>query len=292
MKRPGLLNLREMPAEDLVSEYEDYATEQFCIARKFAAPDVVVLPACNEEKDIPAALFSLSGASRPVVPIVIENGSGADDKTYEYAERMGAMVLQCEPAKMRATQLGLQASRELFPKQPIINFGDADNLYPKRAVAAVSDAAHAASKKNDDDGALVFGMGVYDHGESLAVDIMRTGRLFRKAVERKLKGKSPMPYGFNYALHTDKDGRVVEAIGSLDPLLFVREESEICIAALSVGLVISQSINPNAVVYTRSDLIRNLAEWRRFKGAPMGTKVQYYERNYPEVDFLPNSNGR
>ena len=32
----------------------------------------------------------------------------------------------------------------------------------------------------------------------------------------------PMPYGFNYAIHIGKDGKVVEALNKIDPLLFVR----------------------------------------------------------------------
>jgi hypothetical protein len=292
MKTPGLLGLRELPAEELVSNYEVQTTELFSTAQSLRAPDIVVLPACNEEQDIPAALLSLSRSIRPVIPIVVENGSQPDDKTYEYASRMGAIVLHSEPAKMRATQVGLSVARERFPMQRLIHFGDADNLYPKATIAAISEAAKRTNVENRGEGALQFGMGVYDHGESLVVDTMRSGRLIRKAVERKARGQSPMPYGFNYAVHIGKDGKVVEALNAIDPQLFVREESEIVKAVIASGLAISQLVSPGAFVFTRSDLIRTRAEWSEFKGASMETKTKYYKRNYPDVDFVPNAKGR
>lgn len=287
-----MLGLREVPATELVTQYKDETTECFDAARRLEVPDVVVIPACNEERDIPAALLSLSRSVRPVVPIVVENGSEAHDKTVEFASRMGAIVAQCAPAKMRATQIGLALSREHFPLQPVIHFGDADNLYPKSTVAAISEAARRTNVANRGEGALQFGLGVYDHGVSLMVDAMRSGRLIRKAVQRKIHGQAPMPYGFNYAVHIGKDGDVIEMLNAIDPLMFVREESEICKAALARGLAIDQLVSPKAFVFTRSDLIKSRAEWRDFKGASMETKTKYYKRNYPGVDFSPNSKGR
>jgi hypothetical protein len=292
MKTPGLLGLREIPAEVLVNSFEAQTTELFNDAGCLKMPDVVVIPACNEEQDMPATLLSLSRAARPLVPIVVENGSDTGDRTCEYASRMGAIVLQCAPAKMRATQVGLNASRERFPLQRVVLFGDADNLYPRTTVLAISDAARRTNVANRGDGALQFGLGIYDHGDSLIVDAMRSGRLIRKAVERKVIRQTPMPYGFNYAMHIGKDGKIVDALNKIDPLLFVREESEICRAALASGLVIDHSVSPRSFVFTRSDLIKSRAEWRDFKGASMDTKTKYYKRNYPDVDFMPNTKGR
>ncbi|HCH33960.1 MAG: hypothetical protein UY35_C0019G0005 [Candidatus Saccharibacteria bacterium GW2011_GWC2_48_9] len=292
MKIPGLLGLREVPAEVLVNNFEARTTELFETATRLETPDVVVIPACNEEQDIAATLLSLSRSERPVVPIVVENGSREKDRTYEYACRMGAVVLQCAPAKMRATQVGLAMSRELFPAQPVIHFGDADNLYPVATVPAISKATQRTNESNGGNGALQFGLGVYDHGSSPVVDVMRSGRLIRKAVQRKIKGETPMPYGFNYALHVDSDETIIDAMNAIDPLLFVREESEICKAALQSGLAIDQLVSLSAFVFTRSDLIKSRAEWNEFKGASMDTKTKYYKRNYPDVDFLPNSEGR
>lgn len=288
----SLLALRHQPAETLVNRYEADTTQLFENAAGMQNPDVLVIPACNEQRDLPAMLYSLSRASRPVVPIVVENGSHDEDKTFEYAERMGAIALRCEPAKIRATQIGLRYAREHFPAQPIVHFGDADNLYPSICIAAISNATQKANTRNQGEGTLVFGMGAYDHGSSAVVDAMRSGRVLRKAISRKLEGKPPMPYGFNYALHMGKDDQLAEALHALNPLLFVREESEICKAALRAGASISQLVSPKAYVFTRGDLIKSREEWRDFKGAPMDTKTKYYKRNYPTVDFEPNSNGR
>jgi hypothetical protein len=288
-----LLALRNVSPETLIANYATQTSELFSYAARLDKPDVVVIPACNEERDITSTLLSLSKSVRPVVPIVVENGSSTEDKTYEYAERMGAIAVHCAPSKMRATQVGLMMSRERFPRQPITHFGDADNLYPRACIATVSTSTEKSNKDNNDRGALVFGMGAYDHGLSRVVDVMRTGRLVRKAVGRKLRGEAPMPYGFNYALHTGhKPDEILEALNGLDPQLFVREESEICKAALASGLIINQTIRPASFVFTRSDLIQNHAEWREFKGASMATKTKYYKRNYPDVNFIPNDKGR
>lgn len=292
MSNPSLLSLRDIPAENLVETYASTTTEHFEVARQMERPSIVVIPACNEENDLPAALLSLSRSIQPVVPIIVENGSSAKDRTYEYATRMGAIVLQCEPAKMRATQVGIRFARERFPEQSVIHFGDADNLYPRMCISALARAAKGANERNNQNGALVFGLGWYDHGPNTVVDMMRSGRIIRKAISRKISGNTPMPYGFNYAVHIDKDERLVEEVCSIDPLMFVREESEICKAATAAGATISQPLSPTAYVFTRGDLIKTRAEWRDFKGASMDTKTKYYKRSYPTIDFKPNSNGR
>lgn len=288
----SLMELRHLPAEEIVAANEDSTRELFETASRMKDPDIVIIPACNEQRDLPAALLSLSRASRPVIPVVVENGSSTKDKTFEYAERMGAIALHCEPAKMRATQVGLHFARDRFPKQPVVHFGDADNLYPPICLAAISGAAQKANILNQGNGALVFGMGAYDHGSSLVVDLMRSGRVLRKAILRKLRSEAPMPYGFNYALHLGRAEELAEAMYTLNPLLFVREESEICKAAISAVATISQLVRPSAYVLTRGDLIKSRQEWRDFKGASMDTKTKYYKRSYPKVDFEPNTNGR
>lgn len=288
----NLLALRQQPAEVLVDNYASSTRELFEAAANMTSPNILVVPACNEQRDLPAMLVSLSRSSMPVVPIVVENGSDKDDRSSEYAERMGAIVLHCEPAKMRATQVGLQLARDRFPEQKIIQFGDADNLYPRICISAIANAASKANKRNQEKGALVFGLGAYDHGSSVVVDAMRSGRIIRKAISRKLKGEMPMPYGFNYALHMDESDQLADAMHEINPLLFVREESEICKAATKAGATISQLVSPSAYVFTRGDLIKSRDEWREFKGAPMDTKTKFYKRNYPTVDFEPNTNGR
>lgn len=288
----SLLALRNLTAENIVNTYSDATYKIFKKAHAMSCPNIVAIPACNEQVDLPAALLTLSRSNVPVLPIVVDNGSEKDDKTYDYARRMGAVTLRCEPAKMRATQVGLRYARTHFPEQKIIHFGDADNLYPRNCVSAIHKATNRASENNNNRGTLLFGLGAYDHGSSLTVDLMRSGRVIRKAISRKFTHKTPMPYGFNYALHLGKNEQITEAIYALDPLLFVREESEICKAVISAGGTISQLISLGAYVFTRGDLIKTRSEWRDFKGASIQTKTKYYKRNYPNVDFKPNAEGR
>lgn len=292
MSYPGLLGLRNAPTEELVEAYHDATTDLFRVAASMDSPNIVVIPACNEERDLPAALLSLSRSLSPVLPIVVENGSKAGDKTVEYAERMGAVAIRCEPAKMRATQVGLRYALEHFPEQKIVHFGDADNLYPRFCIPAIARATRRASERNNEKGALLFGMGAYDHGSSVIVDLMRSGRVARKAVSRKLKNEAPMPYGFNYAIHVGNSDEFIDALVSIEPRLFVREESAICKAALKAGATISQLVSPAAYVLTRGDLISTRDEWRDFKGASMHTKTEYYKRKYTDVEFVPNEDGR
>lgn len=292
MSYPGLLALRNSPAESLVEAHYDATTELFRVAASMESPNIVVIPACNEERDLPAALLSLSRSSSPVLPVVVENGSQASDKTVEYAERMGAIAIRCEPAKMRATQVGLQYALAHFPEQKVVHFGDADNLYPRFCIPAIARATRKANERNSEKGALLFGMGAYDHGSSMIVDLMRSGRVARKAVLRRLKNEAPMPYGCNYAIHVGNSDEFIDAIGSIEPRLFVREESAICKAAFNAGATISQLVSPAAYVLTRGDLISTRDEWRDFKGASMQTKTDYYKRKYKDVEFVPNEDGR
>lgn len=292
MVNPSILSLRNEAPDELVSRYAPFTSDRFGAAGKMDTPHIVVIPACNEQIDLPATLFTLARSSEPILPIVVENGSSNGDKTLEYAERMGAIALHCEPAKMRATHIGLRYARHHYPDQAVIHFGDADNLYPRICISAIGRATQQVNKANYGNGALLFGLGAYDHGSSPVVDLMRTGRVLRKAVSRKASGKAPMPYGFNYAIHLGRDDQFADAINKINPLLFVREESEICNAATATGVRISQLVSLSAFVFTRGDLIRSRDEWRDFKGASMDIKTKYYKRNYPAVDFLPNSQGR
>lgn len=257
-----------------------------------SAPNIIVIPACDEQLDIPAALLTISKSNEPTLPIVVTNGCSNDDKTYEYAQKMGAVTLRCEPAKMRATQVGLNYAVEHYPSQPIVNFGDADNLYPRRCIGAISRAVQRANLKNDGKGAILFGLGIYDSGTSKTVDLMRSGRVIRKAFINKIYNKQPMPYGFNYALNLDADSKILDAINQINPMLFVREESEICEAVTRSGGTINQMVSLKSFVFTRGDLIRSREEWRDFKGADMNIKTKYYKRNYPNIDFQPNAKGR
>ena len=255
------------------------------MAADMAKPNIFILPACNEQRDLPAALATLAMSSVPTLAIVVENGSNPGDRTYEYAKQMGAITLNCKPAKMRATQIGLKHAREHYPDQPVIHFADSDNLFPSRLVRTMAQASRTANLHNQGNGAIVFGLGAFEHGPSAAVDMMRNGRILRKAARRKLDGSPPMPYGANYALHIGKDGKLVAAMLGLDPTLFVREENAICDAAIATGATVTQIIRPSAFVFTRGDLICTREEWRTFRGAPMETKADFYRRKYPHIAF-------
>jgi len=267
----NLLGLRHIPAEEVVFRYEDATTELFDTAGQMETPNVVVIPARNEQLDLPATLLTLSRSTVPVVPIVVENGSDPEARTCEYAARMGAIVLRCEPAKMRATQVGLSFARKHFPAQPLIHFGDADNLYPSFCIASMARVTRRANKRNNGNGAAVFGLVAFDHGPSIHVDLAQSVHGLRKAIQSKLTGRPPMPCGANYALHVDENGELSEALYGLNPLLFVREETEICKAVHEIGAVIRKELLPSTYVFTRGNLTRE--EWKHFKGGSMDKKV-------------------
>ena len=86
----------------------------------------VVVPALNEEKNLPACLTSLKNQQLDGAfeVIVVDNGSA--DKTSEVAVRYGATVIKC-PRKgvVYARQAGAEAARG-----DIIAQADADTVYP------------------------------------------------------------------------------------------------------------------------------------------------------------------
>ncbi len=86
----------------------------------------VVIPALNEEKNLPDCITSLKNQQfdGAFELIVVDNGSA--DKTSEVAERYGAIVIKC-PRKgvAYARQAGAEAARG-----EIIAQADADTLYP------------------------------------------------------------------------------------------------------------------------------------------------------------------
>ncbi|HEY7225049.1 MAG TPA: glycosyltransferase family A protein [Micromonosporaceae bacterium] len=107
----------------------------------------VVIPARDEEHDLPATLLALARSTVSVVPIVVDNGS--QDDTGAVAAHLGARVVSAESgAKMAATQAGLRHAITNLATKDVL-FTDADTLVlpawaetMRRRLAATARPAH------------------------------------------------------------------------------------------------------------------------------------------------------
>jgi hypothetical protein len=175
----------------------------------------VIVPAHNEEEDLPATLVALS-RNPDVAPAVVANR--CDDDTAKIACRMGAVVVdQPTGRKMAATKAGiahLQAENI-----DTMLFTDADTLpqpgWSRRILSrlALSDRGF---------GAAVFGSSLVWHGPSKMADSLMTASRVAGVIRRDRRSQPPLANGHNYGLQLDPDGLMSAAIDCLDDDLFVR----------------------------------------------------------------------
>ncbi len=86
----------------------------------------VVIPALNEEDNLPACLESLKNQQRPGAFEVIVVDNGSTDRTSEVAAEHGALVVKCPKRGVAyARQAGAEAARG-----EIVAQADADTVYP------------------------------------------------------------------------------------------------------------------------------------------------------------------
>jgi rSAM/selenodomain-associated transferase 2/rSAM/selenodomain-associated transferase 1 len=68
---------------------------------------LIIIPALNEEGNLPAALVS---ARHPAVREIVVTDGGSADRTVEIAERMGARVVRCAPGRGGQLRAGASAA--------------------------------------------------------------------------------------------------------------------------------------------------------------------------------------
>jgi glycosyltransferase involved in cell wall biosynthesis len=270
-----LLRLRDLNPAEIVRDYSAFTRD------RFSSPDgfPVLIPAFNEEVDLPATLLALARSNIDIKPIVIDNAS--TDSTAEYATAMGAITIhENVPGKMKATQTGLEQARAMGYKR--ILFTDADTLPGKKWAVSMHELA---GRIDPTQGGLVAGTGLFDHGPNLTTDILRSANSYARATMRRVQGKYPMTQGYNYLLALDMDGVVAEGINDLAPNLFPGEDFAIRDKVIEGGGHIVWATGPDTLVFTRNDRFRSLGEGIMTR---LGFKQreELYQDQYGNLDFV------
>jgi glycosyltransferase involved in cell wall biosynthesis len=260
----------QVPPEELARQFGEYTTGLFQQAASNNAIPVVI-PAHNEERDIVAALKSVAESGAQA--IVVDNNS--QDRTVQFAEQMGAVVLsQPEGRKMAATQRGLlYALGELGSRHVL--FMDADTVVGSRWAAAMDQQLHAIDAGN---GAMVCGDSITWESGSLAVDLLSALARLPSLIRGAVRGsRPPTARGHNYGLSVSDQIR--DALLQLDGNWFVEaggEPDDVAIerTVREAGGAVEQARGIATWVATRGDRITTFGQlWQ----------LHFLKRPYHEV---------
>lgn len=241
--------LRAANPEQLVYEYGD----AFCPTPE-SMP--VLICARDEQDDLPATLAALAIGGEDVHPIVIDNGS--NDRTTEFAIKMGARVLfETLPSKTAAFQTGLHFVSTETSATTVLST-DADTITGKHWAASME---HAVSDFPDDVGGLVFGLSIVRHGDSNVTDHIRTALLNTKQVLAKIRNKRPGNRGNNMAIKFDDSDRILTEIANIPPLTFPGADRAQRDAVEDAGGIVRAHIDLNGAVVTRGDRFNSVTQY-------------------------------
>ena len=242
--------LRRQAAARILTDHAGRARATFAASYAAARPTPVVIPARNEQYDLPATLLALAHSISPVIPIVVDNGSL--DDTAGTANRMGAHVIGAPTGtKMAATQAGLSYAAHRWPGAPIL-FTDADTLALPTWASAMG--AHLTRGHS-----AVFGTVLCWHGSSRRVDAILSSVKLARSLIRAATGQTPVGRGANYGLRLDPDGTMAAALLALDPDLFAGDDTAIRDALHRTGTRLTACFHRRASVLTRNDRYHSLA---------------------------------
>jgi glycosyltransferase involved in cell wall biosynthesis len=246
-----LLQLRKMNPMDIVRDYSAFSRERF--SNTDGLP--VIVPAFNEEHDLPSTLLALARSNIDIRPIVIDNGS--NDATSAIANRMGAIsIKESEPSKVRATQEGLNIIKEMGYKRVL--FTDADTLMGKKWAASMYGLAEDIDTIT---GGIVTGSAIIEHGGSFSTDALRSINCLIRDVYRHFSNdRMPMVRGFNYLLVLDDAGLHYDSVQSMPSDLFPGEDFAIRDRVMENGGILKATLRPETLVFTRGDRYRSLSK--------------------------------
>jgi glycosyltransferase involved in cell wall biosynthesis len=266
-------HVRAIAPEDILSEYASYTASRFNDARRSDTLRPLIIPARNEEEDLPAALLT-AARNYDIFPIVVDNLS--TDNTTRIARKMGAGVLTVDYGKkMAATQEGLRLARhELGAKA--IYFSDADVLFPQ----GWSDAMHRRLIDSDEgNGSAVFGNSLLWHGPSRGTDVILSAAKLARAAQRAMLSGEVVARGHNYAVRLDSKGQMEDEMNHLDPHTFAGDDWQIRNALIESGANVVGVGDLGTTVITRNDRVHSLTQRLSRKYNEKREKVydQHYE---------------
>ena len=201
-------SLRESSSAYLVEHFSEYTNDAFS---EKGVP--VIIPARNEERDLPATLITLASSSCEVWPIVVENGS--TDKTAEIARKMGAHVLKCsEPYKMAALQVGIQELDSLSRLNEPVLFTDADSLVSPTWAEALTGAVKG------DELMCASGRVLAGHGPSKTADFLGTLAMDVQDIKRLVFNDHPVGRGDNTVINFANNREAISNYMNINPKFF------------------------------------------------------------------------
>lgn len=247
-------SIRNMPGAKIEDDYSAFTRGVFNAARRLDRIHPLVIPARDEEEDLPGTLLAAARTGN-ALPIVLDNNSS--DRTAKIARRMGAITAKVEQGnKMAATQEGLRiASQELGARA--IYLTDADTLVPPTWIVGMD---RKLDKADIGDGAAIFGNSILWHGPSRFADaVLSIAKLTRAAKQSVAKGDI-IARGHNYAVQLDEDGRMLAALNDLDSDMFNGDDYHIKEALVNSGAAVQNAMSLDTTVITRNDRVTSLAQ--------------------------------
>lgn len=252
-----MLNIREV--ELLRSIRPDHIVDNLgaLVATRFVdCGTPVVIAARNEEADLPATLLSLSLSEVPVMPIVVENGS--HDRTFEVAQRMGAIALRSPvPSKVAALQHGVSFIQSRNQYLGPVLFTDGDTLVGKKWASALLSGFPISRDRLP---AVVGGGSFYWNGDSKRIDLLRSSHNLIKSIAKAITKKIPIVSGHNMAIDFANNSTLIREYLQLDKDLFINEEQAIASTVASHGGSTIRLFSRSAVVVTRGDRYRTIRD--------------------------------
>ena len=175
-----------------------------------AGPAVVIIPAYNEEENLPAVLASIPRERVPGLQVVVVD-DGSTDGTAEAARRGGAMVVRHETNRGlgAALRTGLAAARDLDARAAA--YLDADGEYDAAEIPLLLDpiergeadyvlGSRYRGKRSGQRAGRLLGNMVFTAGLSLAAGRFITdGQTGFRAFSRSALGMAEIVHDYNYA---------------------------------------------------------------------------------------------
>lgn len=246
--------IRQMDGPEIVDSYASFTRSQFAEARRRDVVRPMIIPAHNEETDLPAALLAAARTGE-AIPLVIDNRS--DDGTATIARKMGAIVVEADNGrKMAATQEGLRFARHELGARALY-FTDADTLVPAGWIHGMN---RHIERQDEGNGVAVFGNSLLWHGKSRFTDTILSAAKIARAVKHTAVGGEIIARGHNYALSLDPNGQMEDAINSLDPSMFGGDDSAIRDILIDAGARVLNAADPATTVVTRNDRVDSLRQ--------------------------------
>ncbi len=245
-------SIRGMDGTMVENEFSAYTRDAFNSARRLDRIQPLVIPARNEEEDLPGTLLAAARTGE-ALPIVLDNNSS--DRTAEIARHMGAITAKVEHGnKMAATQEGLRiASQELGARAVYLT--DADTLVPRLWIASMNRELEKADAGN---GAAIFGNPFLWHGPSRFTDSVLNIAKLTRAVKQSITNGDIIARGANYAVQLDEEGRMLAALNNLDGSMFNGDDYHIKEALVNSGAAVRNTARLDTAVVSRNDRVTSL----------------------------------